>query len=99
MDTAYLHLNKNLSITFHIFPWHYKLWDELVRNSVWNRKKTNWKQGEIFTVQSAFLQYVIFTVYIYIYSHFTIYDTFTVYGTILQDMALFHTIFFIIFCI
>jgi hypothetical protein len=81
MDTSHLHLSKNLIITFHIFPWHFKLWDELVRNSVWNRKKTNRKQGESFTVQSAFLHYM----------------TFTVYGSILQDTALFHTIFFIIF--
>jgi len=56
----------------------------LVRNSVWNRKKTNWKQEEIFIVQSAFLQYVTFTVYIY--SHFTI------YGNVLQYMALFYRI-------
>jgi len=84
MDTAHLHLSKNLSITFHIFPWHYKLWDELVRNSVWNRKKTNWKQGEIFTVQSALLQYVTFTVYIYIYIY--------IYIATLQYMPQFYSI-------
>ena len=39
MDMSHLHLSKYLSITFHIFPWHYKLWDELVRISVWDRKR------------------------------------------------------------
>jgi hypothetical protein len=81
MDTSHLHLSKNLSITFHVFPWHYKLWDELVRISVWNGKKTNRKQGESFTVQSSFLQYV----------------TFTECGSILQDTAQFHTIFLLFF--
>ena len=54
MDSSHLPLSKNLSITFHIFPRHYKSWYELVRNSVWNRERGKQETGIKFKVHSPF---------------------------------------------
>jgi hypothetical protein len=95
MDTSHLHLNKNLSITFHIFPWHYKLWDELVRISVWNKKRQTGSREKVLQYRALFLRMCVCVcvcvcvcthththTHIYIYTH-----THT-----LQYMALFYSI-------